>query len=185
MTERRDWILKEKEKYTGAKKDPIPANIEGFYLRAEEDDNENADGDDAGAAPAEPAGKKGKDKKGKGKKGKADGGDDGGDSKFAKVGPNELVKKFDNFYDDYKRKWQSRDETTNHDQKYDRDMARDELIPAVEKEMKLMVDTMINQELENMRMLSGVKAKKKKGKKKSKKGKKGKKEKKIKLPGGK
>jgi len=145
LTERRDWILKEKEKFTGVKKDPIPANIEGFYTR-QEDDEEGEGGDDAGAAAADPAGKKAKDKGKKGgKKGKGgDGGDDGGESRYAKVGPNELVKKFDTFYDDYKRKWSTRDESHNHDQKYDREMARDELIPQVEKEMKAMVDLMIN-----------------------------------------
>jgi len=105
LTERRDWILKEKEKFTGVKKDPIPANIEAFYDRKEDDEEENAAAEDGAAA--EPAAKGKKDKKAKGKKGKG-GGDDGGadgESKYAKVGPNELVKKFDNFYDDYKRKW--------------------------------------------------------------------------------
>lgn len=62
-------------------------------------------------------------------------------------------------------------------------MARDEITPLVEKELKNQVDNMIRQELENMRALHGIKAKKKK-KKKAKKAKK-KKVKAIKLPGGK
>ena len=186
LQERRDWILKEKEKFTGVKKDPIPVNIEGFYTKEEDAEFE---ADEAGGE-AEEGTKKGKDKEKKGKKAKkgkggGDGGDGGTENRFAKVGPNELVRKFDMFYEDYKGKWSGRDETTNHDQKYDREMARTELIPQVEKELKTTVDSMINAELENMRALAGTKAKKKKGKKKGKKGGKKKKEKKIKLPGGK
>lgn len=61
-------------------------------------------------------------------------------------------------------------------------MARLEVMPLLEDEYKTQVDDMIKMELENMKMLSGVKAKKKKGKKKGKKKKK-KKGKNIKLPG--
>ena len=63
-------------------------------------------------------------------------------------------------------------------------MAREQVMPDVQKQLTKEVDEMIKQELDNMRALSGVKAKKKKGKKKKKGGKK-KKAKKIKLPGGK
>jgi len=61
-------------------------------------------------------------------------------------------------------------------------MARDEVLPVLEEEFKKEVDAMIMVELENMKTLSGGKAKKKK-KGKKKKGKKGKK-KKVKLPPG-
>lgn len=54
-------------------------------------------------------------------------------------------------------------------------------MPLIEEEYKTQVDDMIKMELENMKMLSGVKQKKKKGKKKKKKKKKGKKG--PKLPG--
>ena len=55
-------------------------------------------------------------------------------------------------------------------------------MPTLEEEYKTQVDDMIKIELENMRVLTGVKSKKKKKKGKKKKGKK-KKKKSIKLPG--
>lgn len=63
-------------------------------------------------------------------------------------------------------------------------MAREEVMPDVQKALTKEVDEMIKQELLNMQALSGQKAKKKK-KKGKKKAKKGKKKSKIKLPGGK
>jgi SpoVK/Ycf46/Vps4 family AAA+-type ATPase len=68
-------------------------------------------------------------------------------------------------------------------QEYDVEMAKGEMRPVLEEEYKNQVDDMIMVELENMRLLSGVKAKKKKGKKKKGKKKKGKKKKGLKLPG--
>merc|ERR1719199_2120294 len=58
-------------------------------------------------------------------------------------------------------------------------------MPEVEKQLTKEVDDLLKNELENMRALSGIKAKKKKKKGKKKKGGKKKKAKKIKLPGGK
>jgi hypothetical protein len=58
-------------------------------------------------------------------------------------------------------------------------------MPEVEKQLTKEVDELIKNELDNMRALSGIKAKKKKKKGKKKKGGKKKKAKKIKLPGGK
>ena len=40
LQERREWILLEKEKFVGVKKDPIPANIDGFYMKDSEDEEE-------------------------------------------------------------------------------------------------------------------------------------------------
>jgi hypothetical protein len=59
-------------------------------------------------------------------------------------------------------------------------MAKEDVMPAVQDEYKEQVDEMIKMELENMRIIAGIKAKKKKkkGKKKKKKKKKG-----LKLPG--
>ena len=63
--------------------------------------------------------KKGKDKAGKkGKKGAGDD-DDGGD-KLLKIGPTEVVQKFEEFYEDYSGDWASRDERENREQQYDR-----------------------------------------------------------------
>jgi len=58
-------------------------------------------------------------------------------------------------------------------------MAKDEVMPMVEEEFKDQVDNMIKGELENMKILAGIKSKKKKKAKKKKK----KKAKGLKLPG--
>ena len=107
------------------------------------------------------------------------------DSKFAKMGPNELIRKFDDFYDDYNSKWENLDENDNPNQHFAKNKAKDEMMPVVEKEITLEVDEMIKTELENLRLVMGIKAKKKKKKGGKKKGRKGKKAKKIPLPGGK
>jgi len=72
----------------------------------------------------------------------------------------------------------------NYKQETDMFIAKREVMPVLEEELKKDVDNMILMELDNMRMLSGVKTKKKKGKKKKNK-KKGKKKKGLKLPGAK
>jgi IQ and AAA domain-containing protein len=129
------------------------------------------------------AGKKGKkdakkEKKGKGKGKKGDG-DDDGDKQVAKIGPSEVVQKFDEFYSNYNDVWADRDETDNYEQSYDREMARQQVLPLVEKEKEKIVDALINQELKNMMTLAKIKMKKPKKPKKPKK----KKPKKNKLPG--
>jgi len=58
------------------------------------------------------------------------------------------------------------------------DMAKEEVMPSVEDEYKKDVDEMIKIELENMKILAGIKTKKKKKKKPKKSKKKG-----LKLPG--
>ena len=60
-------------------------------------------------------------------------------------------------------------------------MAKHEVMPSVEEEYKKDVDDAIKVELENMKLLAGIKSKKKK--KGKKKGKKKKKKKGLKLPG--
>jgi len=74
--------------------------------------------------------------------------------------------------------WAEKDESNNFDQKYDEKMAKQEVMPSVEEEFKKCVDEMINNELDNMRLLRGIKKKKTK-KKKAKKAK----APKVKLPG--
>ena len=134
------------------------------------------------AAEEAEKGKKGKkDKKDGKKKGKKGKGDDDEGKQVAKIGPSEVVLKFDEFYKAYNLDWANRDETKNHDQSYDRDMAITAVRPEVEKKKTAIVDQMIKQELANMMVLAKQKGKKKKGKKK--KGKKKKKKKGPKLPG--
>lgn len=89
-----------------------------------------------------------KKNKGKGK------GDDGDDKQVAKIGPSEVVLKFDEFYRDYNLDWANRDETKNPDQAYDRDMAVIAVRPEVEKKKTKLVDDMIKQELANMMVLA-------------------------------
>ena len=57
-----------------------------------------------------------------GKKG-GKGGDDDEGGQVAKIGPSEIVLKFDEFYQNYNLDWSNRDETKNYDQSYDREMA--------------------------------------------------------------
>ena len=90
------------------------------------------------------------------------------------------MQKFDEFYEDYNDVWANRDETENYQQQFDNDMAKDEVMPELQDEYKKEVDELIKIELENMRIIAGIKAKKKKKKKK---GKKKKKKKGLKLPG--
>jgi SpoVK/Ycf46/Vps4 family AAA+-type ATPase len=123
----------------------------------------------------EKASKKGKKnkpgKKATGKKGKKGKGDDDDKPDIIMTGPSEVVQKFDEFYQGYEE-WTTKDESKNFNQKYDADMAKKEVLPSIEDEFKQVVDDMINVELDNMRMLRGIKKKKKK-KKKGKRGGKG------------
>jgi SpoVK/Ycf46/Vps4 family AAA+-type ATPase len=91
------------------------------------------------------------------------------------------VQKFEGFYQKYNDTWATRDESENYKQEYDGALAKVEVEPELKKRYNTEIDEMIKVELENMKLLSGVKAKKKKkGKKKG-----GKKKKKggLKLPG--
>lgn len=59
--------------------------------------------------------KKKEEKKDKGKKKKKKG--DGGDEEkkqILKIGPSEVVQKFDEFYEDYNEVWANRDESENY-----------------------------------------------------------------------
>ena len=149
------------------------------------EDKKEGEEDDDEAGKKDKKKKKGEKKAGKGK-GKGKKGKDKEDEKekLLKIGPSEVVQKFDNFYEEYNGDWANRDERENKEQNYDRIMAREEVMPIVEKEYRADVDAMIKMELENLKALSGVKGKKKKKKKGKKKGKKGKK-KKLKLYGAK
>lgn len=115
-------------------------------MSPEEEEAKKAEGDGKDKGKKE----KKKDKKAKGKKGK----DDGDDKQVAKIGPSEVVLKFDEFYKDYNLDWSNRDETKNPDQAYDRDMAVIAVRPEVEKKKMGIVDDMIKQELANMMVLA-------------------------------
>jgi len=115
-------------------------------MSAEEEAAKAAEGDGKKDKKAKDKGKKDKKKKG--------GKDDGDDKQVAKIGPSEVVLKFDEFYKDYNLDWSNRDETKNPDQAYDRDMAVIAVRPEVEKKKTKLVDDMIKQELANMMVLA-------------------------------
>ncbi len=178
LKERRDWIQQEKTQKGGKP----PEDVKGFYDRVvKEDDKDGDDGDDGEVEETKGKGKKEEPKKGKGKKGPAGGDDEEDDKQVVKIGPSEIVQKFDEFYEDYNKIWADKDEAENYQQRFDRGMAHDEMLPVVQDELKRRVDDMLKIELENMRLIAGIKAKKKK--KGKKKGKKKKKKKGPKLPG--
>lgn len=179
LKERRDWIQTQKAQRGGKP----PDDVKGFYdrVKEEEKDGEDGEGEGDGAEEAKGKGKK-EEPKGKGKKKGAAGDDDDEEQQVIKIGPSEIVQKFDEFYEDYNNVWSNKDESENYQQRYDRGMAHDEMLPIVEDELKKRVDDMLKIELENMRAMTNPKSgKKKKGKKK--KGKKKKKKKGPKLPG--
>jgi SpoVK/Ycf46/Vps4 family AAA+-type ATPase len=183
LQDRRRWINEQREIQLGK----IPDEIKPFYDRNNVETPLTPEEQAAKDAAAEEEGgkkkKKGEKKKEKKKKGKKGKGDDDGDAQIVKIGPSEVVQRFDEHYGDFNEEWVNRDETSNYKQEHDSELLKVEVMPVLEEEYKTSVDDMIKMELENMRMLSGVKAKKKKGKGKKKKGKKGKKKKGLKLPG--
>jgi hypothetical protein len=136
----------------------IPNDLDKFHTRFAEDGPLSPEDELARLAAAEDEGKAKKDKKkDKGKKKKKGKGADkeDGEDKVAKIGPNELVRKFDVFYDDYNNKWANRDESNNQDQKYDKTLAREMVMPSVHLVLKSKVDDLIIQELDIMKTLSG------------------------------
>jgi hypothetical protein len=103
LKERRDWIL-EQQAITGKP----PADFEKFYDKVEADADAPPEGEEAAGG-----GKKGAKEAKKGGKGGGD--DEEKEDKLLKIGPTELVGKFDVYYTDYQDKWATRDESGNHD----------------------------------------------------------------------
>lgn len=112
LLERRQWVNEQKEINQGKP----PGDIKDFYARFDvatpstgEDDDAK---DDAGGGGKKKD--KGKKEKGKKKKGKGDKG--GGDDKqeMIKIGPNEVVRKFEEQQEYYIDNWQNRDESENY-----------------------------------------------------------------------
>ena len=62
--------------------------------------------------------------------------DDDEKEKLIKIGPSEIIQKFDEFYGEYNNEWARRDENDNKEQGFDRVMARQEVMPLVEKELQ-------------------------------------------------
>lgn len=118
LKQRRDWVQWYRSTFGKA-----PDNLEKFYakndletpLSPEEEEKKAAEDDAKGKKKEKKAGKD----KGKKKKGAAGGEDEGGE-KLLKIGPTEVVQKFDEFYEDYTGEWANRDERDNKEQQYDR-----------------------------------------------------------------
>lgn len=95
LRERRDWIQDEKAKANGK----VPQDIAKFYERNNLETPLSPEEEEAKKAAEEEKGKKGKkEKKEKGKKGKKGKGDDDEGKAVAKIGPSEVVLKFQGFY---------------------------------------------------------------------------------------
>jgi hypothetical protein len=133
LKERREWIQEVKATKAGKP----PEDVKGFYERVKEEDKDGEGGDDDGGEGGgdEGKGKAGKKEepkgKGKGKKAAAGGDDEEDDKQVIKIGPSEVIQKFDEFYEDYNLIWANKDEAENYQQKYDRSMAHDEMLPVV------------------------------------------------------
>ena len=140
LLERREWVADMKARFKGK----VPADIAKFYERnnvetplSPEDEAAKAAADEAAAGKKDK--KKIKEKKPKGKKKKKT-----DDSKnIAKIGPTEVVLKFDEFYQTYNQDWHNRDETKNLEQTYDKEMALIAARPEVEKKKMALVDGML------------------------------------------
>jgi len=110
--ERRDWI----QEYRGLHNGKPPADLKDFHnrfnveppLSPEEEEEKRLKEEEEAKAKKK---KKAPAKKKKGKKG----GDDDDAVAVVKIGPTEVVQKFDVFYQDYNEIWANRDETENQD----------------------------------------------------------------------
>ena len=112
LKERREWIQEEKAKQNGK----IPADIVKFYERNNLETPLSPEDEEAKKlAEEQEKGKKGKKEKKKEKKGNGKKGAGEEKNQVAKIGPSEIVLKFDQFYTDYNSDWANRDETKNYD----------------------------------------------------------------------
>lgn len=153
LKERREWVAQFRRNHQGK----IPDDLEAFHKRFDVEDpkkgGEEEEDDDKGKKKGKKGGGK-KAPKGKGKKKKG-----AGDDKPAvvKVGPTETVRHFETFYKNYNDTWATRDESENYKQEYDLDLAKQEMEPVLKKRYNEEIDEMLKIELENMKLLSGVK----------------------------
>lgn len=111
LQERRVWIQEQKAISNGK----VPADIAKFYERNNLETPLTEEEEAAKAAAEEGKGKGKKEKKKEKKKGKKGKGDDDDSKQIAKIGPSEVVLKFETFYGDYNLDWANRDETKNPD----------------------------------------------------------------------
>ena len=110
LKERREWVNEQRQLNMGKP----PTDIKEFYNRfnvAEPKKDGEEDDDDDGGKKDKKKKKGEKKKKGKGKKGKGDGEEK---TEVIKIGPTEIVTKFEEQQEGYIQNWQDRDETDNY-----------------------------------------------------------------------
>mmetsp|Transcript_44441 Transcript_44441/g.95827 ORF Transcript_44441/g.95827 Transcript_44441/m.95827 type:complete len:850 (-) Transcript_44441:163-2712(-) len=144
LEERRQWILDCYQRYDKQLK--FPAEFDEFYKQFDPDEEEPA---------ADPKGKgkdaKGKDDKAKkGKGGKKDADEEG---EPHDAGPRAVVQQFVEHINQYTEKWENRDESNNFDQRHDIELARKNVYPIVETELRQLVDDQMREELANLKLL--------------------------------
>lgn len=130
LQHRREWVQGQRTDYG-----KIPADLDKYYeqfedkVEMEEQIKREREEEEAAEKEARAPKKKGMKKGGKKKKGGRE--DKQKDDRFAKVGPNELVRKFDDFYDDFNSKWANMNEEDNPKQQHDKQMTLAEVMPQV------------------------------------------------------
>ncbi|XP_053569472.1 dynein regulatory complex protein 11 [Bombina bombina] len=141
-------------------------------LAAKEEAKEKKKKDKGKKEKGKKKGKKEKDKS-KGKKGK---GKEEEEEKGWKMSPSRFLPDIVSVNKTYESVWQHRDESSNLRQAHDAQLVKEEKRKEVEEEIRIQVDELMRQELQNLKLaVDRDKSKKKKGKKSGKKKKKGKK----------
>jgi len=157
LEERRQWILECYQRFE--KNCQFPNDFDEFYKQYDKDEEDDADKGKDGKGKGKEA--KAKDDKGKkGKGGKKDAAAEEED--HHDVGPSAVVQQFAEHINQYMEKWENRDESNNFDQKFDVELARKNVYPIVEAELRALVDDQMREELANLKLLFEG-AKKKKG----------------------
>jgi len=166
LEERRQWILDCYQRYDKQLK--FPNEFDEFYNQFD------APEEDAAAADPKGKGKDAKTKDDKAKKGKGGkkGKDEGEEDEPMDVGPSNVVQQFVEHINQYTEKWENRDESNNFDQRHDIELARKNVYPIVEAELRALVDDQMREELANLKLLFDESKKKKTKTKKPKKPKK-------------
>jgi len=169
---RREWILEQCQKPDKNKQLKFPNEFDEFYQRYDKGDDEEEDPKAKDAKKADKAkDAKGKDAKGKGgKKGK--GAEE--EEEVQDSGPSHMVAQFVERINEYTEMWENRNEENNFDQRHDIELARKNVEPIVEAELREQVDFMMREELANLKAMFETAKKKKEKKKKPPKGKKAK-----------
>ena len=126
LMERRNWY--QEVRRNGGK---VPDSLDKFYAQAEtggaaEDEERKAAEEDENSKKKK---QKAKELKSKGKAKKAGEEEEEVGTKLLKIGPTEVVQKFEDFYGDYTDVWANRDERDNRAQQFDRQMAIEEVMP--------------------------------------------------------